>query len=97
MAAHCAGASVSQAGTVILLDEPTSVMDPWAEADWLRRFRSLAAGRTAILITHRFTTARLADEIHVMEDGKIVESGSHEELMGRGGRYAEWGSMQTVR
>ncbi len=53
-------------------------MDPWAEADWLDRFRSLSAGRTAILITHRLTTAMRADVIHVMADGQIVESGSHE-------------------
>ena len=82
---------------IILLDEPTSAMDPWAEADWLRRFRALAAGRTAILITHRFTTAMLADEIHVMEDGRILESGSHAELIARGGRYAEWGAMQNLQ
>ncbi len=81
---------------IILLDEPTSAMDPWAEADWLRRFRDLAAGRTAILITHRFTTARLADEIHVMEDGRIIESGSHRDLIARGGRYAEWGALQKL-
>ena len=81
---------------IILLDEPTSAMDPWAEADWLRRFRDLAAGRTAILITHRFTTAMLADEIHVMEDGRIIESGSHRDLIARGGRYAEWGALQKL-
>jgi ATP-binding cassette subfamily B protein len=81
---------------VILLDEPTSAMDPWAEADWLERFRRLAAGRTAILITHRFTTAMLADEIHVMDSGRIIESGSHTELMAGGGRYAEWGALQNL-
>src|SRR5262249_25834878 len=57
---------------VILLDEPTSAMDPWAEADWLQRFRGLAAGRTAILITHRFTTAMLAHEMHLMEQEGIL-------------------------
>jgi len=51
---------------VVVLAEPTSTMDSWAEADWLARFRSLVAGRTAIIITHRFTTARYADVIHVM-------------------------------
>jgi ATP-binding cassette subfamily B protein len=73
---------------LIVLDEPTSAMDPWAETDWLQRFRRLAAGRTALVITHRFTTARFADIIHVMEDGRITESGSHAELLARGGRYA---------
>ena len=73
---------------IIILDEPTSAMDPWAEADWLRRFRELANNRTAIIITHRFTTASFADVVHVMDDGKIVESGRHDELVAEGGRYA---------
>ena len=74
---------------VIVLDEPTSAMDPWAEADWLARFRRLAAGRTAVVITHRFTTAMHADIIHVMSGGRVVESGSHEELVGAGGLYSQ--------
>ena len=74
---------------VIVLDEPTSAMDPWAEADWLARFRRLAAGRTAVVITHRFTTAMHADAIHVMSGGRVVESGSHEELVGAGGLYSQ--------
>ena len=73
---------------VMLLDEPTSAMDSWAEADWLRRFRSLAAGRTAIVVTHRFTTAMRADVIHVMEAGRVVESGTHAQLLERQGAYA---------
>jgi ATP-binding cassette subfamily B protein len=74
---------------IIVLDEPTSALDPWAEADWLRRFRVLAAGRTAIIVTHRFTTAMHADVIHVLEDGHVVESGSHYQLLDQDGRYAE--------
>jgi len=73
---------------IIILDEPTSAMDSWAEADWLERFRILAAGRTAILITHRFTTAMCADIIHVMQDGQIVESGNHLQLLAKDGLYA---------
>ena len=73
---------------IVVLDEPTSAMDSWAEADWLARFRTLVAGRTALIITHRFTTAMRADTIHVMDAGCIVESGSHAELLARGGRYA---------
>ncbi len=74
---------------IIILDEPTSAMDSWAEADWLERFRTLANGRTAIVITHRFTLAMRADLIHVMRDGQIVESGSHEQLLAQGGLYAQ--------
>ena len=74
---------------IIMLDEPTSAMDPWAEFDWLERFRQLANGRTAIVITHRFTLAMRADMIHVMRSGKIVESGSHGELLAQGGFYAQ--------
>jgi ATP-binding cassette subfamily B protein len=79
---------------VIVLDEPTSAMDPWAESDWLRRFRVLAEGRTAVLITHRFTTAMVADAIYLMLDGKVAERGSHEELLAAGGRYSQWWGEQ---
>ena len=74
---------------IIILDEPTSALDPWAEADWLARFRELAVGRTAIIITHRFTTAMHADVIHVMDQGRIVESGSHLRLLEKHGLYAD--------
>lgn len=73
---------------IILLDEPTSMMDSWAEADWFARFRELAQGHSAVVITHRFSIAMRADIIHVMQEGKIVESGSHRELIARGGLYA---------
>ena len=74
---------------ILILDEPTSAMDPWNEADWLNRFRTLAAGRTTLLVTHRFTTARIADNIAVMAGGRVIEQGTHEELLAAGGRYAE--------
>jgi len=74
---------------IMILDEPTSFMDSWAEVDWFDRFRELAAGRTAIFITHRLLIAKRADIIHVMDEGRIVESGSHDELLARGGRYAQ--------
>jgi ATP-binding cassette subfamily B protein len=82
---------------IIVLDEPTSFMDAWAEAEWLQRLRKLVGGRTALLITHRFTTAMCADVIHIMQHGRIVESGSHDELLARGGLYAQsWmAQMQT--
>jgi ATP-binding cassette subfamily B protein len=82
---------------IIILDEPTSFMDSWAEADWLGRLRTLANGRTAIVITHRFTTAMQADRIHVMQNGQIVESGSHEELLRHRGLYAEsWAAQMQA-
>lgn len=82
---------------LIILDEPTSAMDSWAEQAWLERFAELARGRTVLLITHRFTTAMRADIIHVMSEGRIVESGSHRELMELGGRYAASWRAQMQR
>jgi ATP-binding cassette subfamily B protein len=81
---------------IIILDEPTSALDPWAEADWLQRFRELARGRTAIIITHRFTTAMHADIIHVMHQGQVVEFGSHRRLIEQNGLYAESWSRQML-
>jgi ATP-binding cassette subfamily B protein len=74
---------------LVALDEPTSSMDPWAEARWMERFRQAAAGRTAIVMTHRLTTAKFADIVHVMERGKVMESGSHDELVRADGLYAQ--------
>jgi ATP-binding cassette subfamily B protein len=75
---------------LVILDEPTSAMDSWAENEWLKSFgRLVDEGRTAFIITHRFTTAMHADVIHVMDDGEIVESGTHEGLLDQDGHYAE--------
>lgn len=80
---------------IIVLDEPTSAMDARAEYELFARFRELAAGRAAVLISHRFSTVRMADTIYVLEDGKIAESGSHTELMALGGAYAKLFEMQA--
>ena len=83
---------------IIALDEPTSAMDSWAEADWLQRFRALAADRTALVITHRFTTAMMADWIYVMRDGRVVQSGTHSDLVRLGGHYATaWRAQMSGR
>lgn len=75
---------------ILILDEPTSAMDPWTEAGWLERVQQLLKERSALIITHRFTTAMLADLIYVMHAGKIVESGSHRELLVTDGTYAQY-------
>jgi ATP-binding cassette subfamily B protein len=73
---------------LVILDEPTSAMDSWAEQDWLSRFRTLVEGKTALMITHRFTTAMHADIIHVIDNGRIAESGTHDQLVAMGRAYA---------
>ena len=73
---------------IVVLDEPTSFLDVHAEHEVFRRFRQLAAGRSTILISHRLSTVRLADCIYVLEDGRIAESGGHDDLIRRGGAYA---------
>ncbi len=82
---------------ILLLDEPTSAMDSWAENEWMKRFRNLVEGKTSIIITHRFTTAMYADVIYVMSDGKIIESGTHNELIDQGGVYSSsWKNQSTT-
>lgn len=80
---------------VIILDEPTSSMDAKAEYEIFKKFRELSVGKATILISHRFSTVRRADSIYVLNNGKIVESGSHEELIGLKGKYATMFEMQA--
>jgi ATP-binding cassette subfamily B protein len=80
---------------VIVLDEPTSSMDAKAEFEVFKKFRELVKNRTAILISHRLSTVRMADRIFVMQDGRIVERGSHDELMIQNGLYAHLYQIQA--
>jgi len=82
-------------GDILVLDEPTSMMDSWSEADWFDRFRQIASGRTAVIITHRLSIAMRAHLICVMMKGQVVECGSHHELLARGGHYARSWNLQT--
>jgi ATP-binding cassette subfamily B protein len=80
---------------ILVLDEPTAAMDAQAEAEVFEHFRQLARGRITILISHRFSTVRMADQIAVLDRGRIVERGSHEELMRLEGRYAHLFTLQA--
>jgi ATP-binding cassette subfamily B protein len=80
----------------VILDEPTAALDADAERQLFARLRGLLAGRGVLLISHRFSSVREADTIHVMHAGAIVESGSHDELIARAGRYAELFGMQAA-
>lgn len=80
---------------IIILDEPTSAMDARSEYQIFERIRDFTEGHTVILISHRFSTVRMADRIAVMEQGRIVELGSHDELLRRNGKYAQMFRMQA--
>jgi len=81
---------------LIILDEPTAALDAKAEAEVFARFKGLAAGKTAVIISHRFSTVRMADRILVLENGAILEAGTHAELVARKGRYAELFELQAA-
>jgi ATP-binding cassette subfamily B protein len=81
---------------VMILDEPTAALDARAEFEVFQRFKELSEGRTAVLISHRFSSVRMADRILVLAEGRLEDSGTHEELMARGGRYAELFELQAA-
>lgn len=80
---------------VLILDEPTSSLDARAEYEVFIRFSQLVAGRMAVIISHRFSTVRMADRIIVLQNGNVIEDGSHQELVARGGLYAELFALQA--
>lgn len=80
---------------LLILDEPTAAIDAAAEAALFERFKRLTVGRSAVIISHRFSTVRIADRIAVLEHGKLLELGSHDALLARGGRYAELFTLQA--
>ena len=80
---------------VLILDEPTAALDAFAERDVFSRFAELTSERTAIFISHRFSTVRMADHILVLHQGELVEQGSHEQLMAQNGRYAQMFNTQA--
>jgi len=81
---------------VLILDEPTASLDARAEYDVFLRFAELTAGRMAVLISHRFSTVRMADRILVLQGGELIDQGTHEELVTKGGLYAELFSLQAA-
>lgn len=80
---------------ILILDEPTAALDAEAEHAVFERFKELAAGRTTIIISHRFSTVRMADRILVLEGGRVIEDGSHADLVARGGTYARLYDLQA--
>ena len=80
-----------------MLDEPTAALDAQAEYEVYERFRELTRGKTTLLISHRFSTVKMADQIVVLEHGRVVEQGSHDALTAAGGTYARLYDMQAQR
>jgi ATP-binding cassette subfamily B protein len=80
---------------ILVLDEPTAALDARSEHEVFERFAELTKGKMALLISHRFSTVKMADRIIVLEKGVIAEQGRHEQLMAHGGRYAEMFELQA--
>jgi ATP-binding cassette subfamily B protein len=81
---------------LLILDEPTAALDARAEYEVFLRFSELTAGKMAVLISHRFSTVRMADRILVLRGGELADQGTHEELVARGGLYAELFQLQAA-
>ena len=83
-------------GSFLVLDEPTASLDPKAEHELFEQMRGLSAGRSVLLVSHRFSSVRSADRIYVLEGGRVTESGSHEELVELDGHYADLFRLQAA-
>jgi ATP-binding cassette subfamily B protein len=81
---------------LLVLDEPTAALDAKSELEVFERFAELTTGKMALLISHRFSTVRMADRIVVLEGGRLVEEGTHPQLIALGGRYASMFEMQAA-
>ena len=81
---------------VMILDEPTAALDARSEFEVFERFKELSDGKTAVLISHCFSSVRMADRILVLADGKVEASGTHQQLMSQGGRYADLFELQAA-
>jgi len=90
------GRAFMREAQILILDEPSAALDAKAEYELFSRLQELAHGRTAIFISHRFSTVRRADRILVFEEGQLIEQGTHEELLALGGRYAELFNLQAA-
>ena len=90
-----ARAFMREESDILVLDEPTAALDAEAEHAVFERFRELAEGRTTIVISHRFPTVRMASRIVVLENGSVKESGTHDDLVARGGKYARMFALQA--
>jgi ATP-binding cassette subfamily B protein len=91
------GRALARNAAIVILDEPTSNLDARTEYAMFERFHQLTRGRTTILVSHRFSTVQMADRIFVMDDGRIVESGTHAELLARRGVYASLYAAHRLR
>jgi ATP-binding cassette subfamily B protein len=81
---------------VLILDEPTAALDARAEFEVFQRFKELSKGKTGVLISHRFSSVRMADRILVLADGRIQDIGTHEELVAKPGLYSELFELQAA-
>jgi ATP-binding cassette subfamily B protein len=90
------GRAFMREAQILILDEPSAALDAKAEYELFSRLQQLAHGRTAIFISHRFSTVRRADRILVFEEGRLIEQGTHAELLALGGRYAELFNLQAA-